>query len=900
MKLNPLPLAVCTALLCTLAVPAHANRVGVAAAVNPQATGTPPTLETRILVPRDDMTQNERVQTQENGRTQLLFLDGSALTVGPNSDIVLDEFVYDPDAGSGRIVLSATKGLFRLVGGKISKKTPMLIKTPSATIGIRGGIMVVRVREDGTITSKFFFGEEMFVESGGTRQVAVRPNSTIDVTELGGIPQEPQVVPDDMQLRLSLDELEADRNRDGEEPAPLVEVALAGSGMPAQGSELPPEDLAGNAPPAEDKAANGDDGSATAPPPDPAQSAQPQEGQQQIATGSVSGGISVPGPFSGRVRTDRSVDFSNPPADPTGDDQPFQNAFVKNGFLIGELDGELANGPERLPFKAGEFPIDSFDAAADGGLISGKGFVSADFDFFVYALIDQDIEQDHIAVVGGVPTPTAKFPTSGTTYYEARQDFLTGSNVLFLNDQNGGALITNPPETRGFIDWKIAGNNGQRALGLSTFFISGQGAGQTSALSGIVGEVLADGSGRPHIAGRQKASARLNSTGDPIFTFGSVSSADDALGNDFFGKNGPSLFALDSAEVSVTDVELGRGIDTLVSNQFPDPPYDPFTVVQKTTGPALGPTTNASLSGFSAGFFESIDPSGNPFQRLAFLSSDQTATVPDPTNFTIDVGAAENRVEVHINASDGFVIGSAGSVSVNLVLGDTVGASPGAPGGNSAILDDRTFQALDDPTSPQAVNGSGIIDAGLRTVDAGRDAGNFRNVLPGGVALCSCEYLRWGYWSGALSESSNTLHGVHLANWVAGKLATNAQIQGLAGGVATIYGGHVSATIRNGAPGNQNVYTAVGSMNMNYTFGGTQAGTWTIGNLDGASYSGAVSSIGGSRQVFRGTGTGAGRSVTVQGAFFQGGGVPNAAAGGTAHIAGANYEGAGAFAMQKN
>ena len=50
--------------------------------------------------------------TGEKGQTQMLFVDQSALTIGPNSDLVLDEFVYDPNTETGTIVMSATKGLF--------------------------------------------------------------------------------------------------------------------------------------------------------------------------------------------------------------------------------------------------------------------------------------------------------------------------------------------------------------------------------------------------------------------------------------------------------------------------------------------------------------------------------------------------------------------------------------------------------------------------------------------------------------------------------------------------------------------------------------------------------------------------------------------------------------------
>ena len=74
------------------------EKVGVNSAVNPEAQGTPPGAAARRLVVGQDVVFNERITTTEGGQTQLLFLDESAMTVGPNSDLTIDQFVYDPQA----------------------------------------------------------------------------------------------------------------------------------------------------------------------------------------------------------------------------------------------------------------------------------------------------------------------------------------------------------------------------------------------------------------------------------------------------------------------------------------------------------------------------------------------------------------------------------------------------------------------------------------------------------------------------------------------------------------------------------------------------------------------------------------------------------------------------------
>src|SRR5579885_378539 len=86
------------ALLATLALPAAAQqRVGVSSAVNPAVSGTLPGREMKRLVIGEDVVFNERISTGPDGQTQILFVDESALSIGANSDMTIDEFVFDKD-----------------------------------------------------------------------------------------------------------------------------------------------------------------------------------------------------------------------------------------------------------------------------------------------------------------------------------------------------------------------------------------------------------------------------------------------------------------------------------------------------------------------------------------------------------------------------------------------------------------------------------------------------------------------------------------------------------------------------------------------------------------------------------------------------------------------------------
>ena len=121
------------------AAPAAAQQVGTATAVNPQSESTPPNGTTAPLVVGAHIVHKEQIHTTPSGTVQLLFTDKSSMSIGPNASIVIDEYVYDPNAKSGHMAVSLTKGALRFVGGQLSHAGEAAITTSAATIGIRGG-----------------------------------------------------------------------------------------------------------------------------------------------------------------------------------------------------------------------------------------------------------------------------------------------------------------------------------------------------------------------------------------------------------------------------------------------------------------------------------------------------------------------------------------------------------------------------------------------------------------------------------------------------------------------------------------------------------------------------------------------------------------------------------------
>lgn len=125
-------------------VAALRNQVSVRAHSAPQPR--PATLGQRMAL-------GDQVQTGNQSHMQLLLLDRSSFTVGQNARLTIDRFVYDPSGGS----FSATvaKGALRFMSGGGHGRGGAQIRTPVATIGIRGTIVDAVVGEDAIDIARF-------------------------------------------------------------------------------------------------------------------------------------------------------------------------------------------------------------------------------------------------------------------------------------------------------------------------------------------------------------------------------------------------------------------------------------------------------------------------------------------------------------------------------------------------------------------------------------------------------------------------------------------------------------------------------------------------------------------------------------------------------------------------
>jgi hypothetical protein len=148
------------------------------------------TQEPRDLRVGVDVFADETVKTAEKSVARIVFQDQTKLEIGALSEVVLDRFVYDPDRSNSEVAVSIAKGVARFTTGVLQHES-YKIKTPTATIGVRGTVLDLRVDERGT---------SVYVEDGSVTVTANGVTVTLNVGQatmvpVGDVPSPPTNTP---------------------------------------------------------------------------------------------------------------------------------------------------------------------------------------------------------------------------------------------------------------------------------------------------------------------------------------------------------------------------------------------------------------------------------------------------------------------------------------------------------------------------------------------------------------------------------------------------------------------------------------------------------------------------------------------------------------------------------
>ena len=91
--------------------------------------------------------ESDVLRTGADGSLGVTFKDSGRISIGPDTEIAVQEFVFVPRSNKMAFVTKMSRGTMQFFSGVISKLAPQKVSviTPSGTIGVRGTRFVVKV-----------------------------------------------------------------------------------------------------------------------------------------------------------------------------------------------------------------------------------------------------------------------------------------------------------------------------------------------------------------------------------------------------------------------------------------------------------------------------------------------------------------------------------------------------------------------------------------------------------------------------------------------------------------------------------------------------------------------------------------------------------------------------------
>ena len=100
----------------------------------------------------DEIVRDETLRTGAESQAKIGLVDDTKLSLGPASTLTIDRAVYSGEKSYREIFIKLSAGTFRFITGHSEKKS-YKIETPTATIGVRGTVLDIRVDENQTLVS---------------------------------------------------------------------------------------------------------------------------------------------------------------------------------------------------------------------------------------------------------------------------------------------------------------------------------------------------------------------------------------------------------------------------------------------------------------------------------------------------------------------------------------------------------------------------------------------------------------------------------------------------------------------------------------------------------------------------------------------------------------------------
>jgi hypothetical protein len=161
---------------------AQQTRVGEAVLVQNEVARIAGSLSMPISV-GDGLMRDETVRTGVESAAKLVMADSTNLAIGPNASITLDRTIFNDEHSYREIAIKLATGAFRFVTGH-SAKAAYTIKTPVASIGVRGTVLDI-LSQQGKTTVVLQEGASRVCAIGGACTELTNPGDTATITSTG-------------------------------------------------------------------------------------------------------------------------------------------------------------------------------------------------------------------------------------------------------------------------------------------------------------------------------------------------------------------------------------------------------------------------------------------------------------------------------------------------------------------------------------------------------------------------------------------------------------------------------------------------------------------------------------------------------------------------------------------
>jgi hypothetical protein len=192
----------------------------------------------------------DRFETNEKEIQQVLLSDGTSLTVGPRSAMVIETFTYDPQTQSGQLNVRLERGQFRIVGGLLNNTGNIVVQTPSGKLDLDNASVFVEVQENGSTRASLLYGKSLKMTTNGKSEAVERPAFEVVSTDANQPPkspshQDPKTVAADAlalnsQLLLGEEGGGGVGDPGGQGTAVLASLSATGNETPFGTPQLPP------------------------------------------------------------------------------------------------------------------------------------------------------------------------------------------------------------------------------------------------------------------------------------------------------------------------------------------------------------------------------------------------------------------------------------------------------------------------------------------------------------------------------------------------------------------------------------------------------------------------------------------------------------------------------------